>query len=101
MALPAIGEDRVDIVVADDLLQHLRHELEVVVAVSAGDPDVREGPVAPLVAVLVDGDPFGMGVGSVLVDGVRIDARHDMHAKLARAIDQRAEWVLVADYLLT
>ena len=56
--LPAVGEDRVDVVVAGDLGHHLRHELAVVVAIGAGHPDVGEGPVPARVAVLVDGDPF-------------------------------------------
>ena len=99
VALPAVGEDRVDVVVAGDLLEHLRHELEVVVGVGAGHPDFGEGPVAPLVAVLVDGDPLGMRVGRVLVDGVGIDARHHVHAELARARDQRPEGIAVADVL--
>ena len=40
-----------------------------------------------------------MRIGGILVDGVRIDARHHVHAELARAIDQRAERVGVADEL--
>ena len=59
--LPAIGEDGVDVVFADDLLHDLGHELAVVGAVGVGHPDVREGPVAARLAVSLSSAPIRDG----------------------------------------
>ncbi len=91
--LPAIGEDRVDIVVAGNFLDHVEHENVVVVAIGTRHPDIGEGPVPARLAVLVDGDPFGMRVGGLLMDRVWIDPRHHVHVERTCPLDEPAEGI--------
>ena len=53
--------------------------------------------MATRMAVHVDRNPFRVGIGGVLVNGMGVDTRHDMHVERACAIDQRAERVGVPD----
>src|SRR5258708_26312581 len=80
---PAIAEDAVDLVERHDLAGHCGHELEIVRSERARDPAAGRGPVAPLVAVLVDSDPIRMGIVNILEAGAAMRARHANHAELA------------------
>src|SRR4051794_13978114 len=91
MALPAIGEDSIDVVFGDNLARHLRHEFKVVGAKSTSDPALGRGPVAALVALDIDGHPFRMRGGGLVADRMRIGARNDDHVHLAATLDQVAK----------
>ena len=85
VAVPAVGEDAVDVVEIHDLAVHLGHEVEVVGAEGAGDPQLGVGPVAPGLAVGEAVDPLGVGVTGVLVHRVGVGAGDHRHAHPAAA----------------
>ena len=93
---PAVAEDAVDLVEGDDLPGDLGHELEVVGAERTGDPQLRIRPVLAPAPLGVHGDPVRMRVVDVLMCGVRIGARDDVHPELATAGDEFAERVAIA-----
>ena len=95
--LPPVGEDRIHVVLADDLARHLGDELAVVRRERTRQPDIRMRPVLERVAVDVASQPFGVRGRGVGVDRVRVDARHHAHAKAAGALDEGAERVGVAE----
>lgn len=97
VALPAIAEERVDVVFLGDLDDDLGHEIEIVARIGAGDVDAGHGPVFARLTVDSQRHPFGMRLGGIGVDGVRIDAGHDVHVEFSRLGHQRAERVGVAD----
>ena len=44
----------------------------------------------------IDGHPFGMGLGGIVAEAMRIDPRDDGHVQLAAAVHQVAENIFVA-----
>ena len=98
-AAPSIGENAVDLVHGHDLADHAGHELEVVGAERAGYPGGRHRPMAARLAVGFHGDPVRMCVEDILVRGVRIHARDDVHAEFAAAGHHFAKRVAVAEEL--
>ena len=83
-ASPAVGKDTVGRVLGHDLHMNLGHEVEVVRPQRAGDPELRIGGMAPLLALGIDGDPIGVSVIHVLLGRVRIGAGHHVHALLVK-----------------
>jgi hypothetical protein len=96
---PAVTEDAVHLVEGDDLLGDLGHELEIVRTEGASHPEIRVGPVAPLLALGLDRDPIGMRVVDVLVGRVRVGARDDHHVQFSAPGHQIAECVPGAEPL--
>jgi hypothetical protein len=76
-----------------DLARDCGHELEVVRPQRAGDPPSRHGPMRPLLAGGLDGDPVGVRIVDVLVARVRVGARQHHHVQFAAARHQVAEGI--------
>ena len=97
---PAIAEDAIHLVEADDLLGDLGHELEVVGAERAGDPQLGHGTgwrrLLPSASTAIQS---GWASIDILVGGVRIGAGDHDHVELAAAGDQLAEGVAIAEPL--
>src|SRR5436853_3584199 len=98
-ARPAITKYSIDSVGSDDLVIHLRHEFEVHGAESAGDPQLRVGPVKPLITLRIDGDPIGVSLIQRWMSGVWISASHDIHAEFAAALHEIAKRIAIAEEL--
>ena len=94
---PAVGEDAVDVVARHDLAVHGGHEVEVVGAERAGDPQLGVGPVPARRAVRVDGDPVGVRASEVVARRMRIGARDHRHVHRAAAAHQVAEGIAGAE----
>ena len=88
---PPVREDAVDLVPGHDLAVHLVHELEVVRAECARDPELGVRPVAHRFAVAVHRNPVRMGLSDLVADRVRVRPRHDVHLHRPAALDQLAE----------
>lgn len=91
--VPAVDEDPVHPVAGHDLPLHGGHELEVVGAQGAGEPEFRRGPVAPRLPVGADRDPVRVSLLDVVVGGVGVGAGDDGHAHLPAPVHQLAEHV--------
>ena len=93
---PAVAEDAVDPVEGDDFPGDLGHELEVVGPERTGDPQLRIRPVLAPAPLSVHGDPVWMRVVDVLMSGVWIGARDDVHPERATAGNELTERVAIA-----
>src|SRR3954463_16462225 len=85
---PPVRENPVDLVARHDLAVDLVHELEVVRAERAGDPELRVRPVTPRSPVAGDRDPVGMRGANVVTGGMRVGSREHAHAHGAAAFDE-------------
>src|SRR5260370_20258809 len=96
---PTIAEDSVHFVIGCNFAGDVGHELEVVRAEGTRDPELGLGPVAPLAALGIYGDPIGMGIVDVLMGGMRIGSGDDVHPEFPAAIHHFAEAITIAEEL--